>query len=42
MTLDEVGRTVGVTRERVRQIEKATLSRLENLPETQRLRSVNE
>ena len=37
-TLDEVGRTVGVTRERIRQIENATLKTLASLPEAQRLR----
>jgi RNA polymerase primary sigma factor len=37
-TLDEVGRTLGVTRERIRQIETATLKTLASLPEAQRLR----
>jgi RNA polymerase primary sigma factor len=37
-TLEEVGRTFGLTRERVRQIENATLKRLASLPEAQRLR----
>jgi RNA polymerase primary sigma factor len=37
-TLEEVGLTFGVTRERVRQIENATLKRLASLPEAQRLR----
>jgi RNA polymerase primary sigma factor len=37
-TLDEVGRTLGVTRERIRQIENATLKTLASLPEAQRLR----
>jgi RNA polymerase primary sigma factor len=37
-TLEEVGRTVGVTRERIRQIENAALKTLASLPEAQRLR----
>src|SRR6266704_210302 len=37
-TLDEVGRTFGITRERIRQIENTTLERLASLPEAQRLR----
>jgi RNA polymerase primary sigma factor len=37
-TLEEVGRTFGVTRERVRQIENTTLTTLASLPEAQRLR----
>jgi len=37
-TLEEVGLTFGLTRERVRQIENATLKRLASLPEAQRLR----
>jgi RNA polymerase primary sigma factor len=37
-TLDEVGRTFGVTRERIRQIENNTLKTLASLPETQRLK----
>jgi RNA polymerase primary sigma factor len=37
-TLEEVGRTFGVTRERVRQIENTTLKTLASLPEAQRLR----
>jgi RNA polymerase primary sigma factor len=37
-TLEEVGRTLGVTRERVRQIENTTLKRLASLPEVQRLK----
>jgi RNA polymerase primary sigma factor len=36
-TLDQVGRAVGLTRERIRQIEDSTLKRLASLPETQRL-----
>ncbi|MGH3005814.1 MAG: sigma-70 family RNA polymerase sigma factor [Gaiellaceae bacterium] len=36
-TLDEVGRTFGVTRERIRQIEHTTLNTLASLPEAQRL-----
>jgi RNA polymerase primary sigma factor len=38
MTLEEVGYTLGVTRERVRQIEKNTLKKLQRLPEAQTLR----
>ena len=37
-TLDEVGRTLGVTRERIRQIENTTLRKLASLPEAQRLK----
>src|SRR6476469_1205874 len=37
-TLEEVGRAFNVTRERIRQIEKHTLKKLESLPEAQRLR----
>jgi RNA polymerase primary sigma factor len=33
-----VGRTLGVTRERIRQIENTTLKRLASLPEAQRLK----
>ncbi len=40
-TLDEVGRTFNVTRERIRQIENHTLKKLEALPEAQRLRDVS-
>jgi RNA polymerase primary sigma factor len=36
-TLEEVGRTFGVTRERIRQIETTTLQTLASLPEAQRL-----
>jgi RNA polymerase primary sigma factor len=36
-TLDEVGRSFGVTRERIRQIEHSTLKTLASLPEAQRL-----
>ena len=36
-TLEEVGRTFGVTRERIRQIEHTTLKTLASLPEAQRL-----
>jgi RNA polymerase primary sigma factor len=36
-TLVEVGRTFGVTRERIRQIENSTLKTLASLPEAQRL-----
>ncbi len=38
LTLEEVGRTFGVTRERVRQIETNTLKKLRALPEAQMLR----
>ena len=38
-TLEEVGRTFGVTRERIRQIENNTLKKLEGLPEAQALRN---
>ena len=37
-TLDEVGRTFNVTRERIRQIENQALKKLQSLRETQRLR----
>ena len=33
MTLEEVGRYFGVTRERVRQIETRTLMKLKSLPD---------
>jgi RNA polymerase primary sigma factor len=39
MTLEEVGRAFGVTRERIRQIETSTLKKLKTLPEAQRLRN---
>jgi RNA polymerase primary sigma factor len=38
LTLDEVGRAFGVTRERIRQIETNTLRKLKRLPAAQRLR----
>ncbi len=38
LTLEEVGRAFGVTRERIRQIETNTLKKLKALPETQTLR----
>ena len=38
LTLDEVGRAFGVTRERIRQIETNTLRKLKRLPEAQTLR----
>jgi RNA polymerase primary sigma factor len=38
-TLDEVGRTIGVTRERIRQIEAEVVRKLRAAPEAQRLRS---
>jgi len=37
-TLDEVGRTFNVTRERIRQIEKQALKKLETIREAQKLR----
>ena len=37
-TLDEVGRTFNVTRERIRQIENQSLKKLQTLPEAQQLR----
>jgi len=40
LTLEEVGRTFGVTRERVRQIETNTLRKLKRLPEAQKLREL--
>ena len=40
MTLEEVGRAFGVTRERIRQIETNTLRKLKQLPEAQRLREL--
>ncbi len=39
-TLDEVGRTFNVTRERIRQIENQSLQKLAGLAEAQRLREV--
>ncbi|HKA66318.1 MAG TPA: sigma-70 family RNA polymerase sigma factor [Solirubrobacterales bacterium] len=41
MTLEEVGRTFGVTRERIRQIENNTLKKLKRLPEAQMLREAS-
>jgi RNA polymerase primary sigma factor len=38
-TLDEIGRRFNVTRERIRQIEKHALHKLQHLPETQQLRT---
>ena len=38
LTLEEVGRALGVTRERIRQIETNTLRKLKRLPEAQGLR----
>jgi RNA polymerase primary sigma factor len=40
LTLEEVGRAFGVTRERIRQIENNTLKKLKQLPEAQRLREL--
>jgi RNA polymerase primary sigma factor len=37
-TLDEIGRTFNVTRERIRQIESQSLKKLQHLPEAQQLR----
>ncbi len=37
-TLDEIGRTFNVTRERIRQIENQSLRKLQNLSEAQKLR----
>ena len=37
-TLDEVGRTFNVTRERIRQIENQSLKKLQHLRVTQKLR----
>ena len=37
-TLDEIGRTFNITRERIRQIENRSLKKLQNLRETQQLR----
>ena len=39
-TLEEVGRRFNVTRERIRQIEKQSLKRLQGLPEAQKLHHV--
>jgi RNA polymerase primary sigma factor len=41
LTLEEVGKTFGVTRERIRQIETNTLKKLRALPEAQMLREVS-
>jgi RNA polymerase primary sigma factor len=38
-TLDEVGRTFNVTRERIRQIENRSLNKLQHLPVSQQLRN---
>jgi RNA polymerase primary sigma factor len=40
LTLEEVGRAFGVTRERIRQIENNTLKKLQRLPEAQSLREL--
>jgi RNA polymerase primary sigma factor len=42
MTLEEVAHRVGVTRERVRQIEGKTLARMRNPQHAQRLREFRE
>ena len=39
-TLEEIGRTFNVTRERIRQIEKQSLKKLQSLAEAQKLRDV--
>jgi RNA polymerase primary sigma factor len=41
LTLEEVGNTFGVTRERIRQIENNTLKKLKRLPEAQMLREAS-
>ncbi len=41
LTLEEVGKAFGVTRERIRQIENNTLRKLKQLPEAQRLRKLS-
>ena len=41
-TLDEVGRTFNVTRERIRQIENQSLKKLQSLAEAQKLRALAE
>ena len=41
-TLNEVGRTFNVTRERIRQIESQSIKKLQNLHEAQKLRSGDE
>ena len=41
LTLEEVGKTFGVTRERIRQIETNTLKKLRALPEAQMLREAS-
>ena len=40
LTLEEVGRAFGVTRERIRQIENQSLKKLQSLAEAQKLRDV--
>jgi RNA polymerase primary sigma factor len=40
LTLDEVGRTFNITRERIRQIEHHTLKKLRALADAQKLREV--
>ncbi len=41
LTLEEVGKAFGVTRERIRQIENNTLKKLKRLPEAQMLRDAS-
>jgi RNA polymerase primary sigma factor len=40
LTLEQIGRAFGATRERIRQIENNTLRKLKRLPEAQRLREL--
>ncbi len=40
LTLEEVGKAFGVTRERIRQVETNTLKKLKQLPEAQKLRDL--
>jgi RNA polymerase primary sigma factor len=40
LTLEEVGERFGVTRERIRQVEAKTLSRLKNYRDAQQLKDV--
>ena len=39
-TLEEVGRTLNVTRERIRQVEKESLKKLQSLAEVKKLHEV--